>query len=169
MKPIARVLYHEGYPVHVIEGLGYNRGTVEAMANVVSTYVQEHNLRDCVIVAHSKGGLIGKQLLVQYEAQKIFRGMVAISAPFAGSRYAQLFPLRSLRMFIPDAPLLRALAKNDRVNARIVSIYPAFDPHIPGGSHLQGARNIQVQMYGHFRIIKDRRMHREIIKGMNKL
>ena len=39
------------------------------------------------------------------------------------------------------------------VNARITSIYPVFDGHIPEGSALEGAVNIEVPVRGHFRIL----------------
>ena len=68
--------------------------------------------------------------------------MVAIATPFGGSRYASLLLGRTLRAFRPnDATLLQLAAARDP-NARIVSVYPAFDPHIPGGSELDGAVTI---------------------------
>ena len=48
---------------------------------------------------------------------------------------------------------LRLLAEELRVNGRITSIWAEFDPHIPGGSRLQGATNVELPVQGHFRIL----------------
>jgi hypothetical protein len=45
------------------------------------------------------------------------------------------------------------LSREERVNERITSLYGLFDPHIPEGSVLPGARNIQLDTGGHFRIL----------------
>lgn len=169
MKPIAKSIYNAGYEVHVIEGIGYNRGTVEKMAEAVDAYVAKHSLKNCVLVAHSKGGLIGKYLLSFSNKKGQYAGMVSVSTPYNGSVYAHVLPFSSLRIFIPNSPLLLQLAKSADVNARIVSIYGKFDPHIPGGSFLKGAQNIRLATYGHFRIIKDKAVHREILDAIKKL
>lgn len=169
MKPIAQSLYDANYDVHVIDGLGYNRGTVEAMAEVVSTYIVTHNLKDVILVSHSKGGLVGKYLLSAYNQKRSIKGLVALNAPFSGSRYAYVLPVRSLRMFIPTSPILTTLAKDRLVNSQIVSIYGIFDPHIPGGSKLEGAHNIQLPTYGHFRTLSDSAVHSTIIDTISRL
>lgn len=45
------------------------------------------------------------------------------------------------------------LLREERVNEHITSVYGVFDPHIPEGSMLPGARNIQLDTAGHFRIL----------------
>lgn len=169
MKPVAKVLYDAGYDVHVIDGLGYNRGTVETMASLVKDYIDTNKLTNIVLVTHSKGGLVAKYLLSVYNETKVFKGLVAINAPFSGSRYAYILPFRSLRIFIPTSPILLTLAKDRIVNDRIVSIYGIFDPHIPGSSHLEGAQNIQLPVYGHFRVLDDSRVHEAIVKNVAQL
>lgn len=54
-------------------------------------------------------------------------------------------------------------------NNKIVSIYGQFDPRIPKGSYLEGAKNIQLDTYGHFRTINDPEVHQTIIEGLNRL
>lgn len=169
MRPIADMLYENGYAVHVIEGLGYNRGTVEEMAAVVNHYVEEQKLKECIIVAHSKGGLVGKYVLMNHNRRGVIKGMVAISTPFSGSRYAWFTPLRTLRIFLPDSPILTSLALNRAVNRSIASIYGVFDPHIPGGCYLEGATNIQLESRGHFRIVNDPAVHMAILSRIRML
>lgn len=163
MLPLIRELHELGHPVHVIEPLRNNRIPVPAAARLVHDYVAARELRGVVIVAHSKGGLIGKHVMSFGDAEQRIRRMIAIATPFGGSRYASLLPGRTLRAFRPnDATLLQLAAARDP-NPRIVSVYAAFDPHIPGGSELDGAVNVRVETGGHFRILAHPRT-REIVR-----
>ncbi len=169
MRPIARLLHREGHPVHIVEGLGYNTGDVEDMAAIVDTYIASAHISRCIIVAHSKGGLIGKYLLTHHNKRHAIQGMIALNTPFSGSKFAYLIPLRSIRIFLPRSPIIALLAKNFNVNHRIVSVYGVFDPHIPKGSYLEGAHNVQLATRGHFRIMKYPAVHEAILKGIDEL
>lgn len=170
MEPIARLLRKHNYDVHVIEGLGYNRRGVEDMARVVSDYITQANLHELIIIAHSKGGLIGKFLLMNANTNGKIKGLIALNTPFSGSLYAYLFLLfKSIRIFTPRSSILTYLAKNQQVNASIVSIYGRFDPHIPRGSRLEGARNIELETYGHFRIVNDPLVHSAVLDAIDYL
>jgi pimeloyl-ACP methyl ester carboxylesterase len=161
LRPLAESLHAAGHPIHVIEPLRHNRRPVADGARDVSTYLDAHDLAGVTVVAHSKGGLIGKEVMLGPAGHRI-RGMVAIATPFGGSRYARFLLSRSLRIFSPrDATILR-LARETAVNARIVSIYAEFDPHIPEGSELPGARNVRLATGGHFRVLAHPRVLSEI-------
>src|SRR5690606_5039800 len=111
------------------------------------------DLRDVLLVAHSKGGLIGKYAMLHEDPDGRIERMIAIATPFAGSVYARLFLVRAIRAFSPRDPTLRMLGEQLEVNRRITSVWGAFDPHIPGGSRLDGATNVPLRTSGHFRII----------------
>ena len=170
MKPVADSLYKQGHPIHVIDGLGYNTGDVETMAAIVDTYITTNNIDSCIIVAHSKGGLIGKYVLAKFNPHRIVKGMIALNTPFSGSKYAYLLlPLKAARMFIPTSPILSTLSANTIINANIVSIYGLFDPHIPKGSFLAGAKNVQLNTKGHFRIMKNAEVHQAVLQNITLL
>ncbi|GAA3294379.1 esterase/lipase family protein [Arthrobacter citreus] len=158
LRPLAEALSAKGHPVHTVAPLGYNRGRIDRMALLVQQYLVEQDLTGAVVVAHSKGGLIGKQLMLLPEGGRRVERMVAINTPFSGSVYANFFVLPSIRAFSPRNKFLRRLQESRDVNARITSVYSRFDPHIPGGSRLPGARNIQLETMGHFRPIGDPRL-----------
>lgn len=166
MRPVARHLHLAGHPVHVVQKLGYNRGTVEQMARMAAAYLEEFDLTDVVVVAHSKGGLIGKFLMTMPDAGARITRLVAVNTPFSGSIYAEFFLLPSIRAFSPRNRTLRTLRAKLDLNSRITSIYGRFDPHIPGGSHVEGARNVQLDTMGHFRPIADERVLREIDRAL---
>ena len=178
MLPLITALHNDGHPVHVIAALHRNRRPVAFGAGAVIDHMREQNLSSVVIVAHSKGGLIGKQVMMLLEAERVeavahveaveaaeqteraapvptVERMLAVCSPFLGSRYASYLLLPSLRAFRAKDPVIVALAANEEANSRIVSLFGHFDPHIPEGSELPGAQNVLVDTGGHFRILAD--------------
>jgi alpha-beta hydrolase superfamily lysophospholipase len=155
LLPLVERLHSAGHPVHAVTALRTNGATVDSSADLVDGYLRDHELEDVLIVAHSKGGLIGKELMLRPGSGPRVRRMLAISTPFSGSVYARYLLLPSLRAFSPDDPITLRLAADRSVNARITSVWAAFDPHIPGGSALPGARNVRIDDGGHFRILRN--------------
>jgi len=153
LRPLIDALHADGHPVHVVSPLRRNRRPVALSAEVVADQLTRLDLHGVVIVAHSKGGLIGKYLMTQLDPDGRVDRMIAISTPFSGSRYARYLLLPSLRALAGTDPALRSLGADDRLNARIVSIFGRFDPHIPEGSSLPGAENVRIDTGGHFRIL----------------
>ncbi len=112
------------------------------------------DLRDVALVAHSKGGLIGKAAMLEDVDGRIDR-LVAVATPFSGSRMAFYTIVPALRAFRPSHPDIRRLVGEQAVNARITSIQPAFDPHIPEGGDVEGGTNVRLGVVGHFRVLED--------------
>lgn len=158
LRPLAEALSARGHPVHTVAPLGYNRGRIDRMAALVQQYLVDAGLTGAVVVAHSKGGLIGKALMLLPEGGRRVERLVAVNTPFSGSVYASFFLVPSIRAFSPRNKFLRGLQDSRDINSRITSVYSRFDPHIPGGSALPGGRNIQLETMGHFRPIGDPRL-----------
>jgi pimeloyl-ACP methyl ester carboxylesterase len=166
MRPLAALIHRHGHPVHVVQKLGYNVGTIPAMAALVADHLVEQGLTDVVVVAHSKGGLIGKYAMLHHDPDGRILGLVAINTPFGGSPYARWIPLAAVRAFVPTDATLAALTAELVVNARITSVSGPFDPHIPGGSDLDGATNVHVRTPGHFRVLHDRELGGVILRAL---
>ncbi|MCR4325982.1 MAG: alpha/beta hydrolase [Patescibacteria group bacterium] len=172
MKYLADKLARRGHPVYIIGELGSNMQAVSSASHIAHSFIERHDLRGVILVAHSKGGLVGKYYLMHENANERVRGMVAIAAPFGGSRPARALPLEVFKELSQDSPLLRELAESVQVNSRIVSIYPAYDTHalIPDGSRLEGALgNVEIQTGGHNALLFDGRVVRETIHAIEKL
>jgi len=166
LQPLLEALHRAGHPVHVLDVLGFNSGEVPEAALAVRAYVESTGLPRVALVTHSKGGLIGKQVLVRHDDDGLVDRLVAVNAPFSGSALARWLPLRALRVFVPDGPLLRELDAARSVNAMITSVYSAVDPNIPGTSHLEGATNVEVDTVGHFRILSDPRAQAAVLAAL---
>ncbi|MET4782352.1 alpha/beta hydrolase [Glaciihabitans sp. UYNi722] len=151
LRPVADRLHALGHPIHLLPELGYNRKTVTASAELGQRYLETRDLRNVVLVAHSKGGLIGKHMMVTDDRDGRIDRLVAVNSPFGGSVLARYAPNPVLRAFSPADVTLVSLAANLAANHRITSIYSRLDPLIPGGSRLEGATNIELPMVGHFR------------------
>jgi hypothetical protein len=154
LLPVAERLHQAGHPVLVVLELAFNLASVRNAAAVAQAAIVERDLRDVILVAHSKGGLVGKRLLIDDTEGRI-AALIAIATPFHGSSLARLLPTPAITALRPDDPAILELASSAHVNSRITSIYPAFDPHVPESSRLEGATNIRLEVMGHFRLLRD--------------
>lgn len=168
LQAIGEALNRRGHPVHVVQALGFNRAPVPASAVVVARELAARDLRDVALVAHSKGGLIGKQLITTEDPERRVDRLIAVATPFAGSAMARLTMGSTLRAFLPDDPVITALAAALEGNGRITSIYPSFDPNVPDGSRLEGATNVEIPVVGHFRILVEPRAVQAVIAAVER-
>ncbi|MFT3862268.1 lipase family alpha/beta hydrolase [Micropruina sp.] len=170
LEPLARALHAEGHPVHLIASLGSNGSPLEVAAKTVAAFLAERELTGVLLVAHSKGGLIGKLVMLDPEAGRRVRGLVALSTPFAGSSLARpIFRGSPLGVFSPRNRTIIDLSAQRAVNARIVSLLPTHDQVIPEGSRLDGARNVTLEVGGHFRPLRNAQVHRAIHQQLHEL
>ena len=149
LRPLIVPLHRRGYAVHVVTALGHNRRPIAEGASAVLDLVIARDLRDVVLVGHSKGGLIGKLALLA-DANDRIASMVTICTPFHGSSRARLLPLPSVSPLVPGHPSLARLGDPHPVNARITSIGTTFDEQVPEGSEVPGADNVTLDVPGHF-------------------
>lgn len=156
VKPIRDRLEALGHPVHSVPELGFNRHPIPEMAALLAAYVEHRDLRGVRIVAHSKGGLIGKLLLVGDAARADegrFDRMISINTPYLGSPLAR-FGIGPWREFSPTRAVIVELGDALDVNERITSLYSEFDQYVPlGHAALPGAENVRLPHVGHFRVL----------------
>lgn len=196
LRPLGDALAAAGHRVRVVHGLGVNRRSIPDTAARLERMLAATPAPDAgrVLVAHSKGGLIGKHVLVTsgaaIEAAEAaasgedptdaaaaaaprfgsrplgLLGLVAVATPFGGTRRARIFVDPSIRAFLPDDETIVMLGRETSINGRIVSVFGPYDPHIPEGSALDGATNIEVPAPGHFRVLEPPSTHRAVLDGI---
>jgi pimeloyl-ACP methyl ester carboxylesterase len=169
MEPLARALHEAGHPVHTVPALGFNSRDLAGSARLVAQRIHRLDLDRVILVAHSKGGLIGKLVLGDPWLGGRVAGLVAVNTPFAGSGLASWFPTRAVRALRPADPVVQALSRTVDRNARIVSLSAPFDPHVPGRAALRGATEVALPLDGHFRPLGDPRVHALVVEQVARL
>lgn len=170
LVPLARALNAEGHPAWLVPALGSNGAPIAATAKIVADFLVANDLTGVILVAHSKGGLVGKAVMLDPAVAGRVRGMVALSTPFQGSSLSwPIFRRSPLGIFAPTGPTIVDLAAQSDVNSRIVSLQPYHDQVIPEGSELPGARNVILEMAGHFRPLREATVHRTIHELVHEL
>lgn len=155
LRPLGGWLTRHGYRVHYLPELGWNLRSVKDSAALVTRRINRLKATKVLVVAHSKGGLIGKAAMLRTDGRKIV-GMVALCTPFSGSDFLQ--PLHKLLPLTPGLaeltsghPTLSELNSQSEVNSRIVSLIPAWDQVVQEHSmFLPGALTERLSAGGHF-------------------
>ncbi len=161
-----------GHPVYIVPKLGYNLHDIPKSAKIVAELIEEKNLKNVIIVGHSKGGVIGRYLMIYNNKGGGVKGVVAIASPFSGSRLLNLFPHKAFSELHEDSSLMKKLMTHKEVNGNIISIFPVFDNLILSsqGSYLEGAENIEIkETKGHHKIIFDKKVMELVLTSIEKL
>lgn len=172
LKPMADHISLLGHPVYIVPKLGNNIGDIPSSAKKVREVIEENNLSNVIIVAHSKGGLIGKYLLLHENADKRANGLIAVATPFHGSSIGKFIPHYSIQELGSDSDIIHYLENHSEINKKIVSIIPSYDNHVwhSKGSYLEGAmQNIKVNIAGHHRVLKDKEVWNKVIEWVEKI
>ncbi len=176
MQPLGARLARAGHAVHFVPELGRNLRSIAESAPIVATALDRvaaaHPLARIVLVAHSKGGLIGKRLLLDRARSPELAqpaGLVALATPFAGSSRARLLRGQAIREFDPTNEHLLALAAERGVDARIRVVLPDLDPHIPGNRFPEGIEGVRLRASGHFRPLATAEAGRAVVAAIAAL
>lgn len=165
LKHLGDSISQKGHPVYVAAGLKFNFLDIPTSAKIVRSIIDENNLKEVVIVGHSKGGLIGKYLLIHQNKDEKIKKVIAIGAPFSGSKLANYTLGKSFEELTPQSKIIQEMKRNVKINLRITSIIPSFDTRVwhKKGSFLQGAKNIKIKVNGHHKIVFDKDVIEKII------
>lgn len=160
MEPIANTLNDEGYKIHVISELSHTTLPVLPCTEILHTYIHDHHIKNAIIIAFSKGGLVAKAYIDIYDAADHVKTVISISTPYGGTLwgYLQLFQLGELA---PNSELIKKIQENTINNKKIINIYPRVDNHILPNKNamLSGALvNEEIPIIGHTRILFDKRL-----------
>ena len=148
-------LHAEGWDVHLLPDLRRMVAPVADLAEVVQRHLVREDLHNVVLVAHSKGGLVGKAVMISEAGWRI-RGMVCVATPFDGSEMAHLVPhVPGMPELTPESPTIRQLARHTDVNARIIQVEAEWDQNV-APSPLPGVRrHVLLPVLGHEAMMDD--------------
>lgn len=171
LKYLGDTISRLGHPVYIVSKLGSNWLDIPASAKLVREIVDKNNLENAIIIGHSKGGLIGKYFLIHENKDNKIKGVIAIGAPFSGSRIVHHFPGIAFRELAPGSNIIKDISSNTKVNSKIISIMPVFDNHVwsEKKSYLEEALlNITFPVKGHHKIVFDKKSIKQIIELIDK-
>lgn len=196
MKRLSDKISLRGHPVYIVPELGYNIFSIPLSAKILRTLIvhiiptfghippkiskgaqairnliEKENLKGAILVAHSKGGLIGKYLLVHHNTDHRVLGMIAIATPFSGSAMAKLIPHDSFKELKADSEIIHDLEAHKKINKQIISIFPEYDTHIwaEKGSFLEGAKNIEISVGGHDTLLRNKKIQNAVITAVDDI
>lgn len=145
----ARGLSALGWNVRMVPSLDLQIGTLTELADRLSQFLEEEELSDVLVVAHSKGGLVTKQAMAGTQGWRIGR-LIACGTPFDGAPIANLtVPQLKMRSLVPWDPEIQILSDNHEPNLRIVAIQAQWDQNVPPDPALPGATVVTVTVEGH--------------------
>jgi triacylglycerol lipase len=172
MKNLGDKISLAGHPVYVLPELGYNTASIAKSAGIIRSLIEKEDLTGVVLVAHSKGGLIGKYVLSHLNADSRVLGVIAVATPFSGSALANVIPHDSFKELRSGSEVIEGLEAHQAENARIISIIPEYDNHIwaDEGSFLDGAlENVQVPVKGHHKVLFSRIVIEAVLASIEKI
>lgn len=198
LKHLGDKISLEGHPVYVVPKLGYNLMSVPRSAMVVCSLItkilkdskkahshkhlaknamrirqliEQHDIKNVILVAYSKGGLIGKYLMLHCNNDDRIKGMVAIATPFSGTSLVKLIPLDPFQELDNDSRIIHDLQRETAVNRKIISIYPKYDNEVMSdkGSFLEGAENFQMNVSGHHKVLYDKEVEKKVLECIEEL
>ncbi len=171
LKLIADKISILGHPIYVLRELGYNRKEINTSAKQVRALIDEKDLKNVIILSHSKGGLIGKETLIRLNEDGRILKVIAIATPFLGSNISQLVPDKTVKELSPKSQIIQEHNRNFEVNKHIISIYGMYDNHVwpTENSILKGAENIQIDVDGHHKILSNPKARDLIIQKIEEI
>ncbi len=157
LRPLGRELHDRGLQVHAVPALRRNHRPVPEGADVLRRAIAGRDLHDVVLLAHSKGGLVGKHAMLAdlTSGERRIASMITVNTPFGGSRHARWVPLRAVRALVPGDTVIQALVLDRSVDARILAVRSVWDPHVPEAGAPQGVLEVVLPTPGHFRVLED--------------
>lgn len=170
LKKLGDSLSLAGHPVYISHLLGPNLLDIPTSAKIIREIIDKNNLKKVIIIGHSKGGLIGKYLLMHSNKDNRINCLIAIAAPFSGSDIVNYLPHKFFKELLPKSKIITEINSNSKVNSKIISIMPIFDNHVWSnkGSHLEGAKNVTIPIKGHHKIVFDKNAIKKTMELIEK-
>ena len=161
LEKIASTVHEQGYRIHIVKKLGTNTKPVVAATDDVADYIKVNDLKDVIVIGHSKGGIVAINLLKDPTVAKRIKKVINIAGPLKGSLLAWVFP--STRELLPSSDLIKHYSQGIDTK-KIINLYPRIDNDIIPNKSLLGENcvNKQIDVFGHIRIVEARQTIDEI-------
>ena len=163
---LGNFLSHHGYKVLTIPEF-------KSIETVAQTYTKLERLiasldeTNIVLLSHSKGGIVAKHFLDNSSQTNKIKFSISLATPYQGSIFARL-RFHNIHELDSDSNLIKDVSQKGAHVAKVINLYPKFDNHVIPNKNLmlKGAKNIQINVNGHTRILVCDETYTEIIKAL---
>lgn len=145
----------------------------QLVAKKVESLYKRHDIRErLTVIGHSKGGLIGRCYIKDFEGHRRVKTLITMGTPHNGNPWAMLglltplaFLTESIRQMTPMSPFIRRLNRTPwPEGVKIISIYSKGDTVCPYPSAVikpKGGRikNLEIQDVGHVEFLMKKRVY----------
>lgn len=149
------------------------------VAEKIDTLYKRYNIREkLVVIGHSKGGLIGRCYIKEFQGHRRVKKLITLGTPHNGNPWAMLgllTPLgvvsKSLRQMAPLSPFIRRMNRTPwPPGIEIISIYSKEDTIVPFPSPIlkvpaksKRIKNLEVDDCGHAEFLSKKKVY-ELIR-----
>ncbi len=143
----------------------------DQLAAKIDAILAQTGARRVVLVCHSMGGLVARTYVRRYGGAKVAR-VIALGAPFGGSRHAGLMFGTALAQMRPGSAFLAGFANDDEEFRRVpfVSLWSWHDSMVTPqtSSRIPRGENIVLSGVAHNALLNDRRVWEHVAEEIRK-
>ncbi len=168
LKKIALAIHKQGYKIHFIKKLKDNSKPVADAVKDVTDYINNNNLKNVVLIGHSKGAIIAISMFKDSAIDKKIKKVIDIAGPLKGTLLSRFYP--SVKELYPSSDLIKHFSEGIDMK-KVISIYPKVDNMIIPNESLAGENyeNRQINVFGHVRIVETEQAINEIKSILSSL
>ena len=146
-------LEQQGFQIHLPRLGWFAQEKIEVLAERLAQDLERNNIKKCILLGHSTGGLVG-YLYAQQHPSSVTK-LIALGVPFSGSPLAKIaFFSVTARQLIPGNPFLRRFKGPKPFKARAYSVMSAQDEVVPlSSARLRGAKTVRLDGLGHLELL----------------
>jgi len=166
LKKIGKAIHKQGYRIHIVEKLENNTKPVIQGSADISHYIESNNLKNVILVGHSKGAINAICLLKNPDIAQRIKMIINIAGPLKGTLLTRFY--LTGRELEPGSDLIKHY--NEGINSKkIVNLFPLIDDMVIPNKSLRGDHEINkpINVFGHIRIVESRQTIREIKSLLN--
>jgi pimeloyl-ACP methyl ester carboxylesterase len=161
LETIGLAVHKLGYKVHTIKKLGNNIKSITGGASDIVEYIKINNLKNIVLIGHSKGAINAIYLLKEPEVAERIKKVITIAGPLKGTLLCRFSIIA--QELNPESEFIKRYTKGVDPK-KIVNIYPVIDNMVIPNENLRWDKvvNKKLNIFGHIRLVEARETINEI-------
>lgn len=117
MKTIGEYLNKLGYRIIIVTDLKFNYFSISKSVEILANFVKSNNIKNTVLVSHSKGGIIGKLFMDTRLGKERVIKAISIATPYQGSIFGYL-SIFSVGELSPNSRIIKRVWKLEKAIPR---------------------------------------------------